>query len=212
MGKRLRFLVTAGPTREPLDAVRFLSNRSSGRMGYAVARAAREGGHDVTLVSGPVAQAPPEGVDLYRVETAVEMAAAVWERLESCDCLVMAAAVADYAPENPSKGKQKKGEEDLVLRLRRTPDILLEASRRKGSRIFVGFAVESENLLERARGKLERKNLDLIVANDVGAFATADSTAHLVPAEGAVETFLQRPKEEIARAIVAWVEAHPAGR
>lgn len=205
MMEPLRFLVTAGPTREPIDAVRFLSNASSGRMGYAVARAAAEAGHEVTLVSGPTALDPPGGARCIRVQTAAEMADAVFAALDGCTCLVMAAAVADYRPRDVFPGKRKKGEGTLHLALERTVDILAAAGRRKGGRILVGFAVETENLLANARDKLRAKNLDLIVANGVDAFAGGRTSASFLTAEGDRRSFSSVSKDELARALVAWV-------
>ena len=165
-GKRI--VVTAGPTREPLDPVRYLSNRSSGKMGYALAEAAAARGASVLLVSGPVALAAPLGVEVVRVETAREMRAAVLDA--AADAVFMAAAVADYAPE-PAPAKIKKGGGTLTLSLAPGPDILAELGERKGrgagGPLLVGFAAETEDLLARAEAKLVAKNLDFIVANDV---------------------------------------------
>lgn len=167
------FLVTAGATREPLDPVRFLTNRSSGRMGYAIAEEARARGANVTLVSGWASIDPPEGVHLVRVETAAEMLAACRERMNGYSVFVAAAAVADYTPETVSDRKIKKTtsrelEEPMSIRLKRTEDILatLGAAKRTGQ-IVVGFAAETEDLLVNARRKLQEKRADLIVANDV---------------------------------------------
>jgi phosphopantothenoylcysteine decarboxylase/phosphopantothenate--cysteine ligase len=164
-GKRI--LVTAGPTREPVDPVRYLSNRSSGKMGYALAEAAAARGASVLLVTGPVALAAPHGVEVVRVETAREMRAAVLDA--AADAVFMAAAVADYAPE-PAPEKIKKGGGTLTLSLAPGPDILSELGERKGRAsgpLLVGFAAETEDLLARAEAKLAAKNLDFIVANDV---------------------------------------------
>jgi phosphopantothenoylcysteine decarboxylase/phosphopantothenate--cysteine ligase len=205
-GGGLGFLVTAGPTREPIDAVRFLSNRSSGRMGYAVAGAALERGHDVVLISGPTALDPPPGAVVVSVETAAEMAGAVEERFPHCDCLVMAAAVADYQVAHPVEGKMKKGPGDLTLRLIRTTDILARAGLQKKSQTLVGFAVESKDLLQNARRKLSAKNLDLIVANGVGAFAVSESSVVFLTQTRDELSFTDMPKLDIARAIIQWVE------
>ena len=166
----MNILITAGPTREPLDPVRFLSNRSSGRMGYALAAAAAERGHDVTLISGPVALPPPKDVQVVRVVTAADMLAAVKLQLKKCGALIMAAAVADWRPVHVGKRKLKKGRQQrMTLELKPTPDILTSIGRFKGQRIFVGFAAETHNLRNEAKRKLREKNLDLIVANDVTA-------------------------------------------
>jgi phosphopantothenoylcysteine decarboxylase/phosphopantothenate--cysteine ligase len=158
-------LVTAGPTQEPLDPVRYLSNRSSGKMGYALAEAAAERGARVILVSGPVALAAPTRVELIQVRTAVEMRQAVMNHLEQATMVIKAAAVADYHRANPPKQKVKKTAARLSLELDPTPDILAEVGRKKGDRLLVGFAAETENLIEEARRKLQSKNCDMVVAN-----------------------------------------------
>jgi len=160
-------LVTAGPTVEDIDPVRFVSNRSSGRMGYRVAEAARDRGARVVLVSGPTALPPPRGVEVVAVRSAVEMAAAVDQHFPSATVVVAAAAVADYRPESPAARKLRKDEGPLNLQLVRTPDVLAALGARKDGRTLVGFAAETEDLAQRAKAKLEGKNLDLIVANDV---------------------------------------------
>ncbi len=203
---RLRFLVTAGPTREPIDPVRFISNRSSGRMGYAVASRALARGHAVVLVTGPVSLEPPAGAEVLRVETASQMNRAVQAAFRRSDCLVMAAAVADYAPANPSKRKIKKSRDTVSLTLRKNPDIVAAAAARKGPRIVVGFAVETESLLENARRKLARKGLDLIVANDAGAFDSGVSTVHFLSPDGSCVAYRNRRKTDTAEALVRWVE------
>ena len=160
-------LVTAGPTREDIDPVRFLTNRSSGKMGYALAEAAVRRGAHVILVSGPTDLPVPEGADWVPVRTTEEMRAAVRERASSANVIIMAAAVSDYRPAAPRAQKVKRGDERLVLELEPTPDILAELGREKGSRILVGFAAETERVAENARDKLARKGADVIVANDV---------------------------------------------
>ncbi len=160
-------LVTAGPTVEDLDPVRFLTNRSSGKMGYALADAAARRGAHAILVSGPTDLAVPEGVDWVPVRSTDEMRSAVRDRAREANVVIMAAAVADYRPAAAHSQKLKRGEERLTLELEPTPDILAELGREKGSRILVGFAAETSNLAENARGKLARKGADIIVANDV---------------------------------------------
>ena len=162
----LKMLITAGPTREPLDSVRYISNRSSGKMGYAVAKAAAERGADVVLVSGPVALSPPDGVNVVFVETAQEMHLAVKRHFEWCDVVVKAAAVADYRVQ-AQPGKIKKGATPLTLTLEPNPDILRDLGERKGRRVIIGFAAETEQLETRAVEKARNKGADLIVANDV---------------------------------------------
>lgn len=163
----VRLLVTAGPTREPIDPVRFVGNRSSGRQGYAVAEEAAKRGADVTLVSGPVSLPVPFGVRCVRVETAAEMCDAVTAAYADADAVVMTAAVADLRPADPAAGKLKKGVAPDMLRLEQTDDILAELGRDKGGRVLIGFAAETEDVVAYARGKLVAKNLDLVVANDV---------------------------------------------
>ncbi len=160
-------LVTAGPTVEDLDPVRFLTNRSCGKMGYALADAAARRGAHAILVSGPTDLAVPEGVDWVPVRSTDEMRSAVRDRAREANVVIMAAAVADYRPAAAHSQKLKRGEERLTLELEPTPDILAELGREKGSRILVGFAAETSNLAENARGKLARKGADIIVANDV---------------------------------------------
>lgn len=170
MGRRLRFVVTAGPTREHLDDVRFLTSPSSGRMGFAVAAAARKAGHSVVLVSGPVDLPDPPGVRTVRVVSALQMRRAVLAAFRGADALVMTAAVADYRPARRRPGKWKKGAARISLPLVRNPDILAEAGRRKGARICVGFAVEVRDALAGARTKLQRKRLDALCLCSPAAF------------------------------------------
>ena len=160
-------LVTAGPTREALDPVRFLTNRSSGKMGYALADAAVRRGAKVILVSGPTDLRVPDGTDWVPVNTAEEMRAAILDRAAEANIVIMAAAVADYRPAATNATKLKRGEAALTLQLEPTPDILGQLGREKSSRILIGFAAETDRLAENARGKLARKRADMIVANDV---------------------------------------------
>jgi len=162
-------LITAGPTQEDLDPVRYLTNRSSGKMGYAVAEAAARRGARVILVSGPVDLETPSGVERVSVRTAEEMRRAVSERLSASTIAIFAAAVADYRPAESHSEKMKRSKEPLTVRLEPTPDILAEAAQTKGHRLIVGFAAETNNVAENARKKLAAKNADLIVANDVTA-------------------------------------------
>jgi len=162
----VRFLITAGPTREPIDPVRYLSNRSSGKMGYAIAQAALEAGHEVILISGPVAIAPPGGVKLISVSTSDEMFEAVHRSILECDILVMCAAVADYKPGKVSKTKIKKSIEDLSLQLVPTRDILASIPQDRPFTV-VGFAAETNDLETNALQKLRTKRCDVVVANDV---------------------------------------------
>jgi phosphopantothenoylcysteine decarboxylase/phosphopantothenate--cysteine ligase len=162
-------LVTAGPTWEDLDPVRYLTNRSSGKMGYAVAEAAARRGARVILVSGPTALDAPEGVERIDVHTAQDMHRAVVAKFHQCSIAIFAAAVADYRPVEKSDQKLKRSSEPLTISLEPTPDILANAGENKGDRLIVGFAAETERVAENARKKLAAKNADLIVANDVTA-------------------------------------------
>jgi phosphopantothenoylcysteine decarboxylase/phosphopantothenate--cysteine ligase len=164
-GKKV--VVSAGPTAEPLDPVRFLSNRASGKMGFAMARAARRLGAEVTLVSGPASLPAPHFLATVRVRTAEEMLGAVTREAEGADVVVMCAAVADFRPEKPSSRKIKKDGFDRKVELAPTPDILESLGKRKGNRLLVGFAAETDDLARNALEKMRRKNLDAIVANDV---------------------------------------------
>jgi phosphopantothenoylcysteine decarboxylase / phosphopantothenate---cysteine ligase len=167
--ERETVLVTAGPTCEDLDPVRYLTNRSSGRMGYALADAAARRGARVVLVSGPTALSVPAGVERVSVRTAEQMHRTVLENLTDATIVIMAAAVADYRPVEQHANKIKRGSGRLVLEFESTPDILADVSRRKGERILVGFAAETDHVAEHARQKLAEKAVDLIVANDVTA-------------------------------------------
>jgi phosphopantothenoylcysteine decarboxylase/phosphopantothenate--cysteine ligase len=205
----VRILVTAGPTREAIDPVRFVSNRSSGRMGYAVAEAAGARGHEVTLISGPVALRGPVGVLRVDVESAADMEAAVGSRFEACDALVMAAAVADWRPKHRSGVKLKKGAGPAVLEMERTTDILAGLRDRKGGRIVVGFAAETGDPVPEARRKLIEKGLDLVVANDVlepGAGFEVETNRVTLVSREAVEALPLMTKRELANRLIAWVE------
>ncbi len=160
----MRILITAGPTREFIDPVRFISNSSTGFFGYEIAKAAVRRGHKVTLISGPTFFVAPKGVKFVSVITALEMRTAVNKFYPSSDCLIMSAAVVDYRPAAPVGKKIKKAKNQLTIKLKKNPDILLEAGKKKGKRILVGFALETENLIANAKEKLRRKNLDFIVA------------------------------------------------
>jgi phosphopantothenoylcysteine decarboxylase/phosphopantothenate--cysteine ligase len=181
-------LVSAGPTREPIDPVRYVSNRSSGRMGYAVAAAALRRGARVTLVSGPTSLQPPRGCEVVRVETAAEMSDALRSRVTAADVVVMVAAVADYRPSEVATAKIKKKAARLELSLEKTEDILSGLAAARGRRVVVGFAAETNDVRANAIAKLQDKGLDLIVANDVAApgsgFEVATNAALLIDREG----------------------------
>ena len=206
-----RVLVTAGGTREYIDFVRFIGNPSSGKMGYALAEAARDRGAEVTLVSAPTALPKPVGVELVAVETAQEMRDAVLDALPETDLLLMAAAVADYRPAHRVGRKIKKGEaEELTLRLVRNPDILAEVAARRGPKpaVVVGFAAETEDLVANAKAKLVEKRLDLIVANDVTApdsgFGADTNRVTLLDRRGRIEALPLLPKTEVAERVLDW--------
>jgi phosphopantothenoylcysteine decarboxylase/phosphopantothenate--cysteine ligase len=199
----LRILVTAGPTREPLDPVRFITNRSSGKMGYAIARQARSRGAEVTLISGPTHLEPPFGVNLLNCQRTAEMGELVLNHLPQCDVLIMTAAVGDFAPESVQKEKIKKsGEDPLTLSLYPTQDILKDVAKKKSTQLIVGFAAESENIVQSATEKLHRKQLDLIVANDISApgigFQSDNNQVVLIDRHTKAESLPLLPKMEIA--------------
>jgi len=203
---RESILITAGPTEEPIDPVRFITNRSSGKMGFALARAACRRGAQVTLISGPTALREPPKVNYLRVRSAAQMQEAVLAHLEKASILLMAAAVSDYRPRQTAPGKIKKSEAKAILELERNPDILSAAGKRKGQRILVGFAAETENLLQNAQGKLKEKNLDLIVANDVtlpgAGFEVDTNIVKFLDRSGKVEELPLMTKEELAERIL----------
>ncbi|MCB9520467.1 MAG: bifunctional phosphopantothenoylcysteine decarboxylase/phosphopantothenate--cysteine ligase CoaBC [Myxococcales bacterium] len=200
-------VVSAGPTRERFDPVRFLSNPSTGRMGFAIAAAAVAAGADVTLVAGPTSLPTPPGAVRVDVESAAQMRAAIVNR--GCDVLVMTAAVADWTPAEPSPHKRKKTAGVWDPRLDRTADILAEVSASAARpRLLIGFAAETENVVEYARAKLAAKRLDAIVANDVGAggaFGSESNTITLLAADGEAIEIGPAPKREVADALVAWI-------
>jgi phosphopantothenoylcysteine decarboxylase/phosphopantothenate--cysteine ligase len=199
-------LVTAGPTREHLDAVRFISNASSGKMGFACAKAAARAGHDVTLVTGPVALADPPGVRTIRVTSADDMYRAVMKAYPRIDAAIMTAAVGDYRPAERYAGKLKKSSGPLTLRLVRTRDILKEMGRKKGNRILVGFALEVQDAIHQALLKYKKKNLDYVVLNTPRTFA-ADRMDCQVYREGAVvKRFTGASKHDVATWIVGTLD------
>jgi phosphopantothenoylcysteine decarboxylase/phosphopantothenate--cysteine ligase len=203
-------VVTAGPTREDLDPVRFLTNRSSGKMGYALAEAAARRGAHVVLISGPTDLSAPEGVDWVPVRSTEEMRNAVHERAAEANVVIMAAAVADYRPAPAQSHKLKRGDAGLTLELEPTPDILAElgrdATQQRGQRVLVGFAAETDNLAENARGKLARKGADMIVANDVtqegAGFDTDTNIATIFLRDGRELPLPKLTKFEVANRIL----------
>lgn len=204
--KGKRVLVTAGPTREYIDPVRFISNPSTGKMGYAIAAACASRGADVHLVTGPVSLSPPDGVNIYSVETAQEMYEKVMELYPSCQVVFKSAAVGDYRPETYQTNKIKKDNDQLTLTLIKNPDILKELGKQKKDQILVGFAAETQNLLEYAIKKLKEKNLDFIVANDVtktgAGFKEDTNEGLLITCEGETIAIPMLNKNEFAHRII----------
>ncbi|UCC21730.1 MAG: phosphopantothenoylcysteine decarboxylase [Planctomycetota bacterium] len=204
----LRFLITAGGTREYIDPVRFISNASSGRTGFALARAALKAGHKVTLVTAPTAQRPPNGARIVKVKTAAEMFEAVKAHFNKCDCLIMAAAVADYTVAKPSRTKFKKTNKSLTIELKPTSDILKWASRHKTrSQVVVGFALEDQAIRERAEKKLKDKNLDMIIANSPAAIGSDKSTVQIKTPHTKWLKLPLASKTIIARQIISLIES-----
>ena len=196
-------VVTAGGTKEPIDPVRYISNRSSGKMGYALAEAARDRGARVSLITAPASIPKPAGVDVIKVGTAQEMRQAVENVTSQADALIMAAAVADYRPKSTAKEKIKKGDAGLTLEMECTPDILGIV---KGNFIKVGFAAESSNLVENAKQKLQQKVLDLIVANDITAsdsgFGADSNRVTIIDREGRIDSLPLMPKRDVAERVL----------
>ena len=200
-------LVTAGPTREALDPVRFISNRSSGKMGYAIAEAASRRGADVTLISGPTTLTPPENVKLVNVESAIQMRDEVISCASQSQIIIMSAAVSDYRPKDFSTQKIKRGENIITIVLEENPDILAELGRdKRDGQILVGFSMETENLIENSRKKLEKKNADFIVANDVSkegaGFGTDTNMVTLISSSGQIKELPLMSKYDVANAIL----------
>jgi phosphopantothenoylcysteine decarboxylase/phosphopantothenate--cysteine ligase len=202
----MHFLITAGGTREYIDPIRFISNASSGKMGYALALAAIKAGHKVTLISASDLQ-PPVGVDFVGVDSAAEMFAAVKKSFAKCDCLIMAAAVADYTPVKKSKIKIKKSKKNLIIRLKPTTDILNWAGKHKGkNQIVVGFALEDRNLRKNAEKKLQSKNLDMIIANPLSAIGAEKSTIQVKCKTGKWIVLPRTDKPVTAEKIIRLIE------
>jgi len=200
-GKRI--VITAGGTQEPIDPVRIITNRSSGKMGYAIAEAARDRGAEVKLITATISMNDPSGVEIIRVSTAIEMETAVLSAVKKIDALIMAAAVADYMPQVIAKEKIKKTGDKLTLKLVRTPDILSEV---KGNFVKVGFAAESENVVQNAESKLKRKQLDFIVANDItdasSGFGIDTNKVTIIDKNNKVKNLPLMTKREVADKIL----------
>lgn len=209
----MHFLITAGGTREYIDPVRFISNASSGKMGYALARAALRAGHKVTLITAPATQRPPKAAKIINIETAADMFAAVKKHFTKCDCLIMAAAVSDYTPVRPAKTKIKRTDKSLTIKLKPTADILAWAGKHKnesrttghGPRIVVGFALEDKDLCKNAEKKLKQKNLDMIVANKPSAIAAEKTTVHIKSRTFNWLTIADTTKIAVARRVIALI-------
>jgi phosphopantothenoylcysteine decarboxylase/phosphopantothenate--cysteine ligase len=216
----VRILVTAGPTREFLDDIRFLSNPSSGKMGFSVAAAGAQAGHEVTLVTGPAALPDPPGVEVVRVVSADEMAQECLSRFAGCDAVVMTAAVCDYRPKERLEGKLKKGAEPMRLELVPTTDILAQMGKQKKKQVLVGFALEAEVLAGLAPGadrrqnalaKLSAKNLDYIVLNSPEAFAEDVVSCEILDRQGHGKRHERVSKHELAREIINLLETSHCG-
>jgi phosphopantothenoylcysteine decarboxylase/phosphopantothenate--cysteine ligase len=215
----MRILITAGGTREYIDPVRFISNASSGRMGYALARAALKAGHTVTLITAPTSLRIPNGATIVKVETAAQMFEAVKKHFYRCDCLIMAAAVADYTPGRPAKTKLKKTGKSITLTLEPTTDILKWVGKHKNEgqgtrvwlqgderRIVVGFALEDKGLRTRAEKKMKDKNLDIIVANSPAAIGSDNSSVQIKPLDSPWSKIERATKTTIAKRIIRLID------
>ena len=216
LNKKLKCVITAGPTREFIDPVRFLSNPSSGKMGYAIAEAARDCGLEVCLISGPTALAAPKNVDIVSVVSAEEMHRAVIEYCVSADILIMSAAVCDYTPVTTFRQKIKKSDSELTLIMKRTKDILLSVSQSQFCGTLVGFAAESEFLEKNALDKLHKKNLNMIIANDItqnGAGFASDTNIVTIFTDANDKVILpQMPKKQLARCLIACIMMYREGK
>ena len=209
----LKILVTAGPTVEPIDPVRYIANRSSGKMGYSLARAARRRGASVTLVSGPTCLKPPYGVEFCGIKTAEDMKQAVFENRPKCNIIIKAAAVSDYRPRDSAAHKIKKEGDSLSLELVKNPDILAElgSARKESNCLLVGFAAETKDLMANAKKKLRAKNLDMIVANDVSredsGFETDTNIVKILYRDGQIEDSALMTKDEVADLVLDRINA-----
>lgn len=207
IGKKI--VITAGPTIEPLDPVRYITNHSSGKMGYLLGKEAKSRGADVVIISGPTSLEPPKGVQVVKVNTTEEMFAAVGEHFDTCDILIKSAAPADYRPENISATKIKKKdnkEDELNIKFVRNPDIAYYYGNRKNKQVVIGFAAETDNLVEYAKNKLKKKNFDFIVANDVtkegAGFKSDTNIATIIHNKGEIESYPIMSKSELSKIIL----------
>lgn len=206
----MRILITAGPTREYLDDVRYLSNASSGQMGYALAAAAIRAGHQCVLVSGPTMLTAPQGCEFHPVETTQQMLSACEAAWPGCDGVIAAAAVCDYRPAQRVSGKLSKTGHGMTLELVETPDILAMLGATRGTRWNVGFALEAQDARARALQKLQRKHCDAIVLNRPTAIGSADNSVELLDPSGDVVAHWEGPKSDIATALISWISDHLA--
>jgi phosphopantothenoylcysteine decarboxylase/phosphopantothenate--cysteine ligase len=207
----MRILITAGPTREYLDDVRYISNASSGRMGYAIAAAIQNSGHEAVLVSGPVNLAPPAGCELHAVETTADMRDACVKLFPGCDGVIAAAAVCDYKPRSRIVGKIAKTGDPIAIEMIETDDVLAEIGGGKDGRWVVGFALESENPRENALQKLRAKNCNYIVLNSPAAIGSDSNSVELIDPDGNVATTWSGSKQHVARELIRWIETHLQG-
>lgn len=208
----MKVLLTAGPTREYLDDVRYLSNASSGRMGYALAEAARDAGWDVVLVSGPVELAAPDGVDFVGVQTTAEMSAACQRAFGECDGVIAAAAVCDYRPLERVAGKLSKTGGPITIEMIETDDVLADLGRQKEHRWVVGFALEAQNPRENALQKLRRKNCDMIVLNAPSAIGSEENQVEVIYDDETTVARLTGTKRDVADQLVAVINQYCNGR
>lgn len=204
----MRFLITAGPTREHIDPVRFISNPSSGRMGLALARAALARGHEVTLVLGPVHARLPKKAHIVHVQSTEQMAGACDKHFARADCLLMTAAVCDYQPTKQSKTKIKKTSAGLTVKLKPTTDVLAQLARKKRGQLLIGFALETDNLRANALAKLKKKKLDYVIANKPASFGSEQIDPVIIWADGSAESLGLVSKRRLAGKIIRLAEAH----
>ncbi|MFH1230872.1 MAG: phosphopantothenoylcysteine decarboxylase [Planctomycetota bacterium] len=202
----MKILITAGPTHEYIDRVRYLSNASSGKMGYELARAARDSGHKVVLVSGPTCLKAPDGIKLIKVISAKEMYKTTTKLFADTDVLIMAAAVSDYTPSSYFNGKLKKQNKNIILKFAPTIDILRTLGNRKKNHILIGFALQVKDSRENAIKKLHQKNLDYVVLNSPDAFGKDNSTAEIWSKKGLIKRFVNTSKRQISKFIIRLVK------
>ncbi len=204
--KGKKVIVTAGPTREPIDPVRFITNHSSGKMGYCIAEEAKKRGADVILISGPTNIKKPENIKVINIITARDMYNAVFKHFEEADIIIKAAAVSDYRPKTISNQKIKKSDSDFSIHLERNPDILYELGKNKGNKILVGFAAETENIKDNATLKINKKNLDMIIANDLtnenAGFCVDTNVISIIDRLGNIEDYDSMSKTDVAKIIL----------